>query len=412
MNRKMIAWFSIIGLVLTACQPIPPPSNTTTPGAATETVTATTSMTSTDAITTTDVVTTTEITSTESLTATDLLTDSTSVTDTTAGPPSTPVAPTPSEEVASEAPTTCPAIESGALDVVVLPNWEVGDSISYVTHHNKVEFVGDDRAITLATTTPVTFTVVEVSEDEYILQLSYGQSELGETDVELPDPMASLFQTPLAVTLEYATDSEGTYAQLLNLDELQEQIVPLFDQVFDAIAESDPNLNVEALAAARTMVDGIISDPANFEALFAGDLQIFHSAYGLTFEDAEPLITQDLRPNLLGGEPIPSELVITPTHYNEEMGCLRIEFENIADPVATRNSILEALQLQAQQLGMPGPRDQDLPAEIHLVDKIIFDIDLIKGWPTYLRTERAISLGDQGQVETNEYRLATNEMGE
>jgi hypothetical protein len=98
----------------------------------------------------------------------------------------------------------------------------------------------------------------------------------------------------------------------------------------------------------------------------------------------------DVRPTRLGGAPIPSELSITPTHYDAALGCLHVEFENIADPVETRNSILESLQAQAEQMGVPDPSEDDLPAEL----------DLNSGWPTAIHTERSIILSNQSRVET------------
>lgn len=430
MNRKIVAWFSLLGIVLTACQPIPPPPGDAAITPSTDTVTSAT-ITNTVTLTETATLTATEaVSNTETLTMTDLLTDTTRATNTTTSTPSTPastppvtpttptsVAPapltsTPRGDATSVSPVACPALTGDTLDVVVLPNWQVGDRVSYTTEHNKIDFSGDNRVLTLAASTPVTFTVVSVEDDGYVLQLNYGQSQLGETDVELADPMAALLQTPLEVTIEYATDSEGAYLELLNLGDLQAQVIPLFDQFFDVMAETDPSATEEVIEAARGMIDRIVNDPVNFEALFTGDLQIFHSTYGIAFEDTEPLVLEDIRPNILGGAPIPSELIITPTHYDAELGCLRIEFENIADPVAARNSILEALQYQAQQMGVPGPREQDLPAELHLIDKIIFEIDLNDGWPTSIFTERSVTIADQGQVESNEYTLVAKEIGE
>lgn len=400
MNRKIVAWFSVLGIVLAACQPIPPPPDYAAPGASTAAITTTATLTE-PAI----------ITDTQTLTETELPTDTTRATSTTTAAPA-PVSSTPRGETTNAAPVVCPAIQDNTLDVAVLPNWQVSSHANYATEHTKVEFIGNNRMLTLATSTPVTFTVLGVEDDSYILQLRYGQSQLGETDVEISDPLAALFQAPLEVTLEYATDSDGAYLELLNLSDLQAQVMPLFDQFFDVMAETDPSATEEVLEAARGMIDRLVSDPINFEALFTGDLQTFHSVYGFVFEDAEPLVIEDIRPNILGGAPIPSELVITPTHYNADMGCLRIEFENIADPVAARNSILEALQIQAREMGVPGPRDQDLPAELHLVDKIIVEIDLNDGWPTYIFTERAVTIANQGQVESNEYTLISKGVGE
>lgn len=186
---------------------------------------------------------------------------------------------------------------------------------------------------------------------------------------------------------------------MANLEELQAQLEPIFDQLFDAIQETDDALEPEEIEVARGIVDQLVSDPANFESLFTQDIQRFHIPYNFYFQDAEPLVLPDLRPNMLGGPPIPSELTVTPTHYSVDLDCLHVGFENVADPVETRNSILEGLQAQAQQLGVPGPTDADLPAEVDMVDRIHFELEFNSGWPTVIHSERAIILGNQSRSD-------------
>jgi hypothetical protein len=112
---------------------------------------------------------------------------------------------------------------------------------------------------------------------------------------------------------------------------------------------------------------------------------------------------------MLGGPPIPSELTIVPTHYDAELGCLHVQFENVADPVEARNSILESLQEQARQMGVPGPNEEDLPTSLELVDTIRFEMDLESGWPTAIYLERVTSFGPEGRLETTEIVLVEPE---
>jgi hypothetical protein len=253
--------------------------------------------------------------------------------------------------------------------------------------------------------------VVSDDGEGYVLEWQFGRTELNDTNFEVPDPLAGLFQSPLELVITYATDEAGSYVELQNEERLQAQLTPLFDQIFEAMLASDEELDPEIIENARGMIDELISDPANFESLFTQEVQLFHTLFDFTFDSTEPLVLPDLRPNMLGGPPIPSELTVTPTHYDPNLGCLRVALENVADPVETRNSILQSLQEQAEQMGVPGPTDADLPEELALVDEILFEVDLESGWPTGIYSERAITLGNQGRLETTDIVLVEKNEG-
>ncbi len=398
MNRFHRVICAAIFTVLTACQPVRPESELTPVAPAPATVT--------DAVT-------------DTVTATAPITDAESMTGSPAPSANTPPSSTPRNRNASAGPSStprtdagmvtasCPAILDPAtmLDVDVVAPWEVGESRAYVARQTRMQIDGGDEAVSLASTTPLTVTVVEATPDGYVLEWHYGQTILEDTDIPVPDRLAAIFQSPLQVTFQYATDSAGSYLGLLDIEALRAQLVPLFDQLFDAIAASDPDLAPAIIEGARGVVERMLDDPANFEELFTGDTQLLHTLYGITFDDATPLVLQDTRPNMLGGPPIPSELTISPTHYDAELGCLHVLYENVADPVAARNSILEALQLQAREMGVPEPTGDDLPATLDLVDTIRIEFDLHRGWATAIYIERAVAIGDQGSVENGQLLL-------
>lgn len=401
MYRHTLAALTLL-ITLTACQPVRPEAelipDATIP--ASEAITVTTSITGTATITGTEAVTASE-TSTGAPASNTPPSSTPRNVDPNTPPPSTPAT------GSTRAAASCPAITDPAqtLNLDIMAAWKVGDTRSYRTSQRHTDINRGIETISLASSTPFTIVVAEANETGYVLQWHYGQAILDETDVAIPDPLAALIQAPLQVTFAYETDDVGSYLGLLDVEDLRAQLVPLFDQLFDALAASDEQTPPEVLEAARGVVDRMIEDPANFEALFTGDTQLLHTLYGFTFEDAIPQVVEDMRPNLLGGSPIPSELTITPTHYDAELGCLHVLLENVADPAAARNSILEALQIQAREMGVPGPTDDDLPATLDLVDTIRIEFDLDRGWATAVYMERAVTIADQGRIESGQILL-------
>ena len=387
MNRRFIFWLSLLVVLLAACQPIrPETAATTTPsatGAITDTLTSTTETTATAALT-----------GSSDITTSDESTGSTSASSLAVG-----------EERAA---TTCPAISDDAFALTVQADWEAGDQRIYQVHQGRTEILDGESTTVMSTTAPVTVTVLSADAAGYVLEWDYGQAATAAVDAETPDPISTLLEAPIQVRMTYATDEAGAYVELVNLEELQAQLVPIFDQLFEAIVETEEAVDPTALDAARGMVDQLISNPDNFEILFTQELQLFHTLHGFPFASAEPIVQPDLRPNMLGGAPIPSELTITPTRYDAELGCFQVDFENVADPVATRNSILEALQLQAEQMGVAGPSAEDLPDELELVDFIHFEINVDSGWPALIASERTTTFGNQGRVDTTQIVLTSS----
>jgi hypothetical protein len=51
-------------------------------------------------------------------------------------------------------------------------------------------------------------------------------------------------------------------------------------------------------------------------------------------------------------------------------------------------------------MGVPGPTEADLPAEMEMVDQIHYELEFDSGWPTLIHSERAIILGNQSRIET------------
>lgn len=414
MNRRLFSHLSLLIILIAACQPIRPEGAATPSPSATRTeaITGTTEITSTTVITSGSSITeSSEITNSEEITEAAESTSTQGTEDTTSTPSTLPATPSNPPATAADASTNCPVIADEALDIAILAGWEEDEQRHYLVHKSNSQSVDGEEVVAASSTTPLTITVVSDDGEGYVLEWQYGRTVLNDTGFEVPDPLAGLFQSPLELLVTYSTDEAGVYVELQNEEQLQAQLTPLFDQIFDAMLASDEELDPEVVENARGMVDELISDPANFESLFTQEIQLFHTLFAFTFESSEPLVTPDLRPNLLGGPPIPSELTITPTHYDADLGCLSVALENVADPVEARNSILQSLQEQAEQMGVPGPTDADLPEELELVDNVRFEFDLESGWPTAIYSERAISIGNQDRLETTDIVLVGENEG-
>jgi hypothetical protein len=50
--------------------------------------------------------------------------------------------------------------------------------------------------------------------------------------------------------------------------------------------------------------------------------------------------------------------------------------------------LLRTLHEQARQMGVPGPNNEDFPAELELTNQILFEVDLQNGWPVAIQRER------------------------
>lgn len=56
-------------------------------------------------------------------------------------------------------------------------------------------------------------------------------------------------------------------------------------------------------------------------------------------------------------------------------------------------------------MSVPGPSDEDLPAELEIADPILFEVDLQSGWPVAIQQECVMTIADQSRVESAEIEI-------
>jgi hypothetical protein len=296
----------------------------------------------------------------------------------------------------------CPELaesaEVGAFEIDIDANWEAGESRRYELTSRRND-VGEGADQSRHLVTDIQITVLDATDEGFVLEWVYGESRLLAPAEPASPELETALQAPVGLRVEYATDRFGAYAELRNGEEVQSFVAATLKQLLQTMTEAGGD--ERAVQGAQQMVEQLLAQPDALETLFLQEIQLFHVLHGYLFDSPEPIRYDDLLPNMLGGDPIPSQVTIRPTRYSDAQGCARIEWANAIDPNKARESIVEGLMAQAERLGieLEPPEPGELPDAFNIQDEMQFDLDLATAWPERISWQRQIQIGDHRRTD-------------
>jgi hypothetical protein len=293
----------------------------------------------------------------------------------------------------------CPEIGTGPFEIDIDAAWQEGDTRSYELTTYRKDSGGEGQEQERRVATDIQITVLDSMDTGYALEWVYGESRLVEPATPVLPSLEEFLQQPAGLRIEYATDRFGAYRELRNVEEVQSFVEAMMEQILDQMAEAGGS--EEEIEGTRRIIQQLLSDPTGMETLFLQEVQLFHALNGFLFDSLEPIQYEDLLPNALGGEPIPSQVTIRPTRYSAAQSCARIEWTNEIDAEKARESIVEGLMAQAERLGLElePPEPGELPEGFTIRDELQFDMDLASVWPRRIHAQRTIQIGERARID-------------
>jgi hypothetical protein len=297
------------------------------------------------------------------------------------------------------APPPCLALAAGGppFEIDLDAGWQVGEQRHYTIYTHRQEWSGDSPPLNARGLIPFTVTVRAANRTGFELEWDYGKTRLLEGRDKADFLLDYLTALLPELHLAYETDRYGSFVTLLNGDEVETAVYRGVAMLAALTVDTTDGLVLNDLTI--ELVNQLIAEPEQVVALLIQELQLFHLLYGILFDTTEPLLFEDLLANPLGGEGIPSQVSIRPTHFDAESGCARIEWLNRWDPEAATASIFGSILPHLEAAGLPGLSLDELPGYLEVADRMIFQFDLASGWPAYIEVERTMRIGDQERID-------------
>lgn len=302
-------------------------------------------------------------------------------------------------EGAQPGPSASPIAEPvEPITIDLVPHWIAGETRSIEITKGRTENNPDIGEITASATTPIEITVLEQTEDGYVIQWVYGEARLDSG--ELPsDPMIDVM-TSMAngLRFEFGTDELGIPTGLRNWEEVEASLKETVNLMFDFIeGQGMAGGEIESI---RQALEPLMSSRELMEALSSDEIGLYHLPFGGIYDLAIPVSSSDLLPNVFGGDPFPAQAEITLVSYDPQSERAIFRWTMTPDPERTHEIIMQTMIDLAESSGAEPPQESDLPDPFSIKDEAEYVIDVASGWVLSVEYQREIIIGSRYRSDT------------
>jgi hypothetical protein len=288
------------------------------------------------------------------------------------------------------------ALQSSAVEVVALPtDWAVGDRFRLHLLEEQEDYRGRGQVAGGGIRIAVDVEVLQKTADGYIFRWTWGKANVLAGSSDRMRLMGRVMDANAGLKVDIRTDQYGTPVAVENLPE----IIAFNERGAEIVLEAfrEEGLPEPALAQIRKMLGSFLNE-STISGSAMKDPQLLHYASGGVYELGVEQQYEDLVPNLLGGEPIPSRASFRLTAVDHEAGKATIEWRQTLDEARARDSLTATLNDLATGMGAPLPQGAGLP-NVTIEDTGKFVMDLATGWPVSVHHERVTVIGDMRRVD-------------
>lgn len=245
---------------------------------------------------------------------------------------------------------SCQSLLEPPRDLIITPAWQAGEARRYQASYSRTPVKNGDEQPTLTTSYALSVTVLQASEEGYVMEWRY----------------IAMFPNPQRIRLEYTVSPYGEFIAVRNVDELKDFIEAVATHM--AFAPSNP-------VPVATADD---PPPPHEQALamITNDIRAFHAPYGLYFIDTVQQqwdTVSILPPNEVAGTDSNNVML---TRYDPDRGCLDL-----------------------YQVSKWNPKTWASFQPITVESTAIYDLDPATGWPRSVSIKHTSIVGGEGQIE-------------
>lgn len=301
----------------------------------------------------------------------------------------------------------CGAPRSGFADppasqpdetIVLLPDWAKGDKVRYemvktrqTTRDGKVKERGVLRI-------DVVVEVQEVTDDGYVIVWTPTGSTVEMPDgssAPVPDSVADALNSP---PLILELDSLATIERVRNWRQVQKWYLDMPDKLRNYLPGlKDEDTRREMNVAMRT----VFASRELVEQQCTREPQLLFAVLGFELDASEPLEFDDVLPNTLGGDPIPSRVRMSVERVDAKRGVATVAMTQVADPKLLRDSLDGTLRDVRDRFGNKNADPGQIPS-MEMKDEYVAVIDLASGWAESVTYTRKTFVGGEGEDNSRE----------
>lgn len=277
----------------------------------------------------------------------------------------------------------------------IVTYWNKGDRKILQIKQSKDKFQNGVLKSKYSSTYEAYVNVLDATEKSYTIEWVYKNIN---TDTDENPIIKRMFKLTEGLRVEYTTDELGVFKGLINWIEIRDFLNKSFDNMVNDFKE-----NPQAVAAFN-QVRALYQSKEAIENTVIKDIQLYHFLYGGTYILNEKLKVETQIPNLLGGEPFPTIMIIEMTDLKPNNNYCKLRIDQKIDFEKGSAIVNEFIKKMATAIGSPIKDNQELPP-FEISDYNEFEAELTTGWLTKAYTKRLIESNLIKQTETMEISL-------
>ena len=189
--------------------------------------------------------------------------------------------------------------------------------------------------------------------------------------------------------IDYKTDELGTFLEIVNWERYGEAMNRVSKEIITEAQENYPEKAERIAKAMQPMVE-IFASKEGIEQLILLELQLFHFPFGTRYRIDEPISYEQEFPNLLGGDPINGEAVLSITEYDSENLYCTIQEESKIDPKGTKDMLADLFEKMGMVDSELGQILKD--SKLNIVDLNLYHYYYYPGLPKKIEAKRSFEV--------------------
>lgn len=281
--------------------------------------------------------------------------------------------------------------------LTVRPQWQTGDKAHYLLTKSRARTIDGARNKGVTSKTDVWFEVLKVQDDHYVLSVNFGETRFDDPNLNADPLTKGMTSLRKGLKIILTLNRDGSIREVQNWEEIQKVSNKAIDRLSEHLkGQGAPTGAIDKVIA---QVRHMFSSEEVVTQTATQEIQLLFVPLGKTYEISTPLEYETEIPNILGGEPIPSQGKFTLTAFDQNNGQATITWAQSVNSKEFTRIMNGTLQSMAKSIGKPMPDAKRLDS-MSINDSGEFVVDVRSGWSTALTYTRRVGAASASQEDT------------
>jgi hypothetical protein len=234
--------------------------------------------------------------------------------------------------------------------------WDKGEKQTYYITQDKYKIKGADTTKRSIIKYYVDVTVVDSTENSYIIDWFYRDFDIQSEDDKISKALMAISED---MTMRIKTDEMGSFEEVVNWEEIRDHIQKALSHFKDLFKE-EYKVAPKILDNIIIQTQAMFSTKENIEAASIQEIQQFYTFHGAVYKLGEK-ITGDMQlPNIYGGKPFNAEAIVWLDEINEEDDNYTVRYTQIVNEEELGKAALDYASKLAKAMGVKKSKLKDL----------------------------------------------------